>query len=77
MWKNFLFSPVLPVDQGMVQDELFSTIHTDRVLTQSKLALLTTWQVSGSEGSKKRYWSKEFDFIQRADWSRRQTNVLK
>ena len=77
MCKNFLFSPVLPVDQGMLQDGLFSAIHTDMGVTESKLALLTTRQVNGSEGSEKRCWSKECDFIQRADWSRWQTHVLK
>ena len=40
--KDLTNMKFLPVDQGMLQDELFSTIHTDRGVTESKLALLTT-----------------------------------
>ena len=74
MWKNFLFSPVLPVDQGMLQDELFSTIHTDRGVTESKLVLLTV-----QEANKLRdVGARDGEFIWKASRLRRwQTRVPK
>lgn len=67
MCKNFLFSPVLRVDQGMLPDGLFGAIHTDMGVTESKLALLTTRQVNGSGAQRRGVEAKECDFIQRAD----------